>query len=78
LTIMTIDPDVPLPPFRQLAGILRDQISSGELAGRLPSEKWLAQNYGLAQNTVRRALGLLREEGLIQTVQGVGAFVRPA
>jgi DNA-binding GntR family transcriptional regulator len=71
-----IDPGVPVPPYLQLAGILRTRIASGEITGRLPSEKQLAQEFGLAQGTVRRALGLLREEGLITTVQGYGSFVR--
>jgi GntR family transcriptional regulator len=75
---MTIDPDVPAPPYRQLAGILRDQIDAGTLTGRLPSEKTLTQEYGLAQNTVRRALDVLRQEGLIETVQGVATFVKRA
>ena len=57
-----------------MAGILRDRITSGELTGMLPSAKSLAQEYGLAVNTVRKALALLREEGLIQTDRGWGSY----
>ena len=71
-----IDDNLPAAPYRQLAGILRDRIASGEIAGRMPSEKTLTQEYGVAQGTVRRALDLLREEGVIVTLQGVGSFVR--
>jgi DNA-binding GntR family transcriptional regulator len=70
-----INDDRPGPPWRQLAAILRDRIASGTLAGRLPSEKTLAQEYGLAVNTVRKALAQLRAEGLIQTDRGWGSYV---
>ena len=69
-----ISSDRPGPPWRQLAGILRDRITSGELTGMLPSARSLGQEYGLAVNTVRKALALLREEGLIQTDRGWGSY----
>jgi GntR family transcriptional regulator len=71
-----IDPGVPVPPYLQLAAILRNRIDDGTITGRLPSEKMLAQEFGLAQGTVRRALDILREEGRITTVHGYGSFVR--
>lgn len=72
-----IDPDAGQPPYRQLAAILRQRIEAGELAGRLPGERYLAQEYGVALGTVRKAIGLLREEGLIETAHGWGSTVRP-
>jgi DNA-binding GntR family transcriptional regulator len=75
--VIMIDPDLPVAPYLQLAAILRGQIASGEITGRLPGEKRLVQEYGLAQGTVRRALDVLRGEGLIVTVQGLGSFTRP-
>lgn len=72
---MTIDPDKPTPLYRQLADILRGQIGRGELTGRVPSIKTLAQTYGVAMGTAERALTLLRDEGLIVMVIGRGAFV---
>jgi GntR family transcriptional regulator len=74
--LIMIDPNVPVPAYLQLAGILRVRIQAGDITGRLPSEKTLAQEFDLAQNTVRRALDVLREEGLITSVQGLGSFVR--
>ena len=71
-----VNRDLPVAPYRQLAALLREQITSGELAGRLPGERYLAQQYDVAVNTVRRALRLLREEGLVESVQGLGTFVR--
>ncbi len=72
---MTIDLGQPTPPYRQLAAILRDRIESGDLAGRMPSEKTLLQEYGLAHGTVRKAIAVLRDEGLVQTTPGWGSYV---
>ncbi len=64
--------------FRQIADELRVGISSGQLTAgaRLPSESALMRSHGTARETVRRALGLLKAEGLIVTEHGRGAFVR--
>lgn len=74
---MTIDHQGPVPVWRQLARILRDRIESGEYApGRpIPSESHLAQEHELARATVRKAIGELKAEGLVQGVQGRGVFV---
>jgi DNA-binding GntR family transcriptional regulator len=70
-----IDYDSADPPSRQLAAILRRQIESGQIDGRLPGEKHLQQEYGLALATVRKAIKILRDEGLVRTVPGWGTFV---
>ena len=41
----------------------------------MPSEKDLHDEFGLARETVRRALAVLRTEGLIEIRQGHGTFV---
>lgn len=63
--------------YRQLASVLRDRIRSGALpAGqRMPSEKDLHDEFGLARETVRRAIAVLRAEGLIDVRHGHGTFV---
>jgi GntR family transcriptional regulator len=66
-----------VPPWRQLAAILRAKIASGEYTGRLPGERYLAEEYGLALVTVRKATHQLRDEGLIRTTPGMGFFVVP-
>lgn len=73
-----IDHEGPEPVYRQLAAILRAQIESGELrSGRpIPSERTLTQRYGVAVGTVKKAVEVLRSEGLVQTVIGRGIFVR--
>ncbi|MGI9004925.1 MAG: GntR family transcriptional regulator [Streptosporangiaceae bacterium] len=67
-----------IPAYRQLAEIVRQDIESGELARdqMLPSETTLIQRYGIARGTVRRAIEVLREAGLVVTVQGRGTYVR--
>lgn len=73
--VIALDPDVPTPLYVQLANILRGQIERGELTGRVPSIKTLAQEYGVAMGTAERALVLLRDEGTITVQVGRGAFV---
>ncbi len=67
----------PVPPYRQLAAIIRRQIKSGELAPgqQLPSVINLAAEYDIAVPTVRKAITLLKDEGLVTGVAGYGTFV---
>jgi GntR family transcriptional regulator len=67
-----------VPTYRQLADELRRLISSGQLKSgdRLPSIHELMAETGLAQNTIRSAVAVLREEGLVVTAPGRGVFVR--
>lgn len=67
------------PPYHQLANILRRQIASGALRAedRLPSETQLCERYQVSPMTVRRAINLLLDQGLISTAQGRGTFVKP-
>lgn len=70
----------PIPKYRQLLLILRDQILSGEVGPneRLPSEEVLCRNYNLSRGTIRKAIAQLEAEGLIETEHGIGSFVRAA
>ncbi|MFB9708983.1 GntR family transcriptional regulator [Streptosporangium sandarakinum] len=63
--------------FRTLAARLRQEIVQGRwpVGGRLPTEAELAQTYTVGVNTVRRAVDLLVEEGLVRRRQGSGTFV---
>jgi DNA-binding GntR family transcriptional regulator len=67
----------PVPPYQQLAAMLRAQIESGELAPgqQLPSVIKLAEQYDIAVPTVRKAISLLKAEGLVTGVAGYGTFV---
>jgi GntR family transcriptional regulator len=72
-----IDPDGPVPIYLQLANILRAGIESGEFpAGRpVPTERMLTQTFGIAVGTVKKAIQVLRDEGLVYTVIGRGVYV---
>lgn len=70
-----IDIDRGPPLWRQVAEDMRRRIGAGEWPGRLPAEKALAQEYGVALGTVRKALLELRSEGLIHTDKGWGSYV---
>ncbi|MEV6634387.1 GntR family transcriptional regulator [Actinoplanes sp. NPDC051470] len=73
-----LDPDDPKQASQQIANKLRAAILTRRLqpGDRLPSQPDLATRYGVARETVKRALELLRSERLIVTRQGSGAFVR--
>lgn len=60
-----------------IAAELRKRISSGEWAdnGRMPPERDLADEFGVARNTVRRAVGLLEEDGTVTRHVGRGTFL---
>jgi DNA-binding GntR family transcriptional regulator len=64
--------------WRQVADDLTADIRSGELppGARLPSEVELAEIYGVARVTIRRAVAELRKDGLVVVVHGRGTFVR--
>jgi GntR family transcriptional regulator len=72
-----INHDSDVPVYAQLAGILRDMITSGQVRPheRLPSISYLVQTYGVADQTVKKAMQVLRDEGLVQTVTGKGVYV---
>jgi GntR family transcriptional regulator len=72
-----IDEDSPVPPYRQVAAILRGQIERGELppGRRLPSIADLVQEYGIARTTAGKALRLLVDEGLAEVSPGTGTYV---
>jgi DNA-binding GntR family transcriptional regulator len=75
---MEYDPLAPVPRYRQIAGILRERIEAGELEPDrpIPSEVAIQQEFGVARETARRAVKLLRDEGYVITVPGLGTYVR--
>jgi GntR family transcriptional regulator len=62
--------------FRQIAEDLRERVALGEFGdqGALDSESALCARYAVSRVTVRRALELLREQGLVESHQGSGWF----
>ncbi len=60
-----------------IAALVRREISKGnlQLHDRLPPERVLAETYGAARGTVRKALTLLEEEGFVEIRRGSGTYV---
>lgn len=63
--------------YVQVADDLQRRITEGEFPTRLPGERSLADEYGVAYVTVRRAFDVLRDRGVIRTAGTRGAYVMP-
>ncbi|GFE51104.1 GntR family transcriptional regulator [Roseobacter cerasinus] len=74
-TEMTVVPPKGLP--QQVRARLLDLIKSGDLGpeGKLPTERALADKFGVGRRFVRQALDALEAEGLVWRKQGKGTFV---
>lgn len=72
------DPQIDGPVYKQIADLLRSAITSGTLepGEQLPSEHELVAAHGVSRGTARQAIMLLRNEGLIDVIHGLGSFVR--
>jgi DNA-binding GntR family transcriptional regulator len=75
---MSLGPDDSRPPYLQVAEQLKRRIMAGEFAPgeKLPTGQELAEQYGVAPNTVLSAIRALRDEGIVSSQQGRGTFVR--
>lgn len=64
--------------WRQIADDLRTDIATGNLAkaGCLPPELELAANFGVNRHTVRAAITALSNEGIVESRQGQGTFIK--
>lgn len=67
-----------LPLHAQLENLIKDKILNGDYAmdTLLPSERKMAETYGINRLTVRAALKNLQNEGLVSTIHGKGNYVR--
>ncbi|AQZ70861.1 hypothetical protein BKM31_34015 [[Actinomadura] parvosata subsp. kistnae] len=74
-----LDRESPRSLFEQVADVIRDQIVRGELrAGDLvPSEATLQRTHRISRTTARRAIGVLRSQGLVHTITAEGTYVGP-
>ncbi|MEL6827741.1 MAG: GntR family transcriptional regulator [Pseudomonadota bacterium] len=67
-----------LPKTIQVSEMLIREIASGRIPDgtRLPTERQMAEDLGVAVGTLRRALSILEEQGLLKRVQGSGNYVQ--
>ena len=75
--MLVINPKSPVPPFEQLRLQLLEQVKSGELAAgtKLPTVRRLAEDLGIAPNTVARTYRELEADGFIETRGRNGTLV---
>ncbi len=75
---MTPDAPKALTKTIQLSEMLTREIAAGRYPDgtRLPTERQMAENLGVAVGTLRRALSILEERGLLRRVQGSGNYIR--
>jgi GntR family transcriptional regulator len=66
--------------YKAIAVVLREWVDCGRYrAGdRFPTEAALVRMFGVSRVTLRRALGELARDGVIESKQGTGTFVSPA
>jgi GntR family transcriptional regulator len=73
-----IDPASDRAVYKQIADHLRAAMGRGSLreGEQLPSEAQLMEHYGVARMTIRNALRVLQDEGLVTAEHGRGVYVR--
>ena len=66
-----------LPIFIQIAELISRQIAAGHLVPdtKLPPERDMAHDYGVAVGTLRKSLKRLTEMGLVRRIQGSGNYI---
>lgn len=71
-----LNPDSPIPLYRQLADLILDKIRSGDYPPgfRIPSEHALANHYRIGRPTARQATDLLVRKRLLTRRRGAGTF----
>lgn len=75
--MITIDPTLPEPPYDQVKRQISEAVAAGELqpGDKLPTVRRLADDLGLAPNTVARAYRELEAAGVLDTRGRAGTFV---
>ena len=78
--MITLDTRSPVPPFEQIRAEIAAQVTNGVLAvgTRLPTVRRLADDLGLAVNTVARAYRELEAAGIVETRGRGGTIVTAA
>lgn len=74
----SLDRDSYEPAYAQVVRILSDEIARGmrRPGDQLPSESQLCARFGVSGMTVRRAMNILVDRGVVSAAQGKGVFVR--
>ncbi|MCX4644091.1 winged helix-turn-helix domain-containing protein [Streptomyces sp. NBC_01446] len=69
--------EMPRYRYEELADQIQAEVRSGKLAkgAALPAERRMTELYGASIGTVRRAVALLRERGVVATLPAKGTFI---
>ncbi|MFE1451976.1 GntR family transcriptional regulator [Streptomyces olivaceoviridis] len=75
---MPTEPQPARPRYQQIADELRHAIETGQYppGAKIPGENKLMEEHGVARNTARQALAVLRDLGLTEARKGSGIYVR--
>ncbi|MFC1402483.1 MULTISPECIES: GntR family transcriptional regulator [Streptacidiphilus] len=78
--LITLDPDSAVPPFEQVRAQIAELARSGEapVGTKLPTVRGLAEQLGLAANTVAKAYRELETAGVVQTRGRHGTVIAAA
>jgi GntR family transcriptional regulator len=70
--------EVPTPKYLRVLNTVRERIENGTYppGAALPSESQLCNEFNVSRPTVLKALGILKQDGWIESQQGKGSFVR--
>jgi len=64
--------------YQRIITSLKKAIDDGEFSDmRLPDERSLAESYSVSRSSIKRALGLMADQGIIFKKRGSGTFVNP-
>jgi DNA-binding GntR family transcriptional regulator len=64
--------------YQQVADAITARITTGHYTIKLPSERHLAEEFGVSYITVRHATAILRQRDLIVSIHGRGTYVAAA
>ena len=71
-----LDRNSPIPLYYQIYNFLSEKIKNPEMVGsKIPSEETLMNFFGVSRDTIRKALQLLKQEGVIESIPGKGTKV---
>lgn len=64
--------------YRSVMRDIKHKILNGDYANmKLPDERSLSSDYGVSRSSIKRALGILAQQGIIFKKRGSGTFINP-